>query len=79
MQNANFSREERMLLSGLFFAQLDDIGLGDDAADEIIDMALAYQTEEFRVEAKQMMQGFAFGLAQYQQIMTELLSEMAKQ
>ena len=79
MQNANFSREERMLLLGLFFEQLDDMSLGVDKAEKIIDMALAYQTEDFQVEAKEIMSGFAFGLTQYQQIMTELLSEMAKQ
>lgn len=79
MQNVNFSREERMLLLGLFFDQLDDMSFGEDKDEEIIDMALVYQTEKFRAEAKEIMSGFAFGLTQYKQIMTELLSEMAKQ
>lgn len=79
LQNRNFSREERMVLLGLFLDRVDDIELGDETADEIINIALAYQTEKFQDEAREIMSAFSFNVEKYQQIMTKLLSEAAEQ
>ena len=79
LQNRNFSREERMVLLGLFLDRVDDIELGDETADEIINIALAYQTEKFQDEAREIMSAFSFKVEKYQQIMTKLLSEAAEQ
>lgn len=79
LQNRDFSREERMVLLGLFLDRVDDIELGDETSDEIIDIALAYQTEKFQDEAREIMSAFFFEVEKYQQIMTKLLSEAAEQ
>ena len=79
LQNRDFSREERMVLLGLFLDRVDDIELGDETSDKIIDIALAYQTEKFQDEAREIMSAFFFEVEKYQQIMTKLLSEAAEQ
>ena len=79
LQNRDFSREERMVLLGLFLDRVDDIELGDETSDEIIDIALAYQTEKFQDEAREIMSAFSFEVEESQQIMTKLLSEAAEQ
>ena len=78
LQNMDFTREERMVLLCLFFDRLDDMNVNDDTSDEIIDIALEYQTERFKSEARKIMSKFSFYMSEGQQVMRELIENVSE-
>ena len=79
LQNKEFTREERMVLLGLYLDRIDEIGINDNTADNIINIAMKYQTREFHIEARKILSNFSFRLMDGQQVMKDVLHELAKQ
>lgn len=78
LQNMDFTREERMVLLCLFFDRLDDMNVNDDTSAEIINIALEYQTERFKAEARKIMSKFSFYMSEGQQVMRELIENVSE-
>lgn len=77
LQNNNFTREERFILLGLFLDKADDLKTDENAAEQILNLAITYQSEGFIAEARTILDSFQFLADDNKKFMHELLSMMA--
>lgn len=77
LQNLIFSREERFILLSLFLDKADDLKTDENAAEQILNLAITYQSEGFIAEARTILDSFQFLADDNKKFMHELLSMMA--
>lgn len=77
LQNTAFSREERFILLSLFLDKADDLKTDENAAEQILNLAITYQSEGFIAEARTILDSFQFLADDNKKFMHELLSMMA--
>lgn len=77
LQNPAFSREERFILLGLFLDKADDLKTSENAAEQILNLAIIYQSESFISEARTILSLFHFLVDDNKKFMHELLSMIA--
>ena len=77
LQNNFFTLKERFILLGLFLDKADDLKTDENAAEQILNLAITYQSEGFIAEARTILDSFQFLADDNQKFMHELLSMMA--
>ena len=77
LQNLIFSREERFILLGLFLDKADELKTSENAAEQILNLAIIYQSESFISEARTILSSFHFLVDDNKKFMHELLSMIA--
>ena len=77
LQNTAFSREERFILLSLFLDKADDLKTSENAAEQILNLAIIYQSESFISEARTILSSFHFLVDDNKKFMHELLSMIA--
>lgn len=77
LQNLIFSREERFILLGLFLDKADELKTSENAAEQILNLAIIYQSESFISEARAILSSFHFLVDDNKKFMHELLSMIA--
>ncbi|WP_405723650.1 flagellin lysine-N-methylase [Anaerovibrio slackiae] len=73
LQNLIFSREERFILLGFFLDKADELKTSENAAEQILNLAIMYQSEDFIAEARNILSSFKFLADNSKKFMHELL------
>lgn len=77
LQNNFFTLEERFILLGLFLDKADDLKTDENAAEQILNLAITYQSEGFIAEARTILDSFQFLADDNKKFMNELLLMIA--
>ena len=74
LQNSTYKWEERLILLGLFLDKADELINLENCKEKIIDLAIAYQSEEFHNQAVEFFNAFQFDSEGNKKIMQSLFS-----
>lgn len=77
LQNANYTREQRMIILGIFLDAVDDYKSLPDGADAIFNLALSYNNnEKFSKQIKTVFDNWNFYSTAHNQLLTGVLSTL---
>lgn len=77
LQNDSLTREERLILLGLFLDKSDDLKINKTAGQQILHLASMYKDENFLTETKNLFSKFIFSSDDNKKFMASLLSMVA--
>ena len=79
LQNASYTREVRFILLGLFLDKADELKDKTNAPEQIANLALIYQSQEFRDEISDFLASFTFSTQENEVFINSLLSLLAEE
>ena len=74
LQNAHYTREEKMVILGLFLDKADELKLLSDGAEEISKLALFYNSAEFKIQIAELFGNWKFYSTAHGQFLSGILS-----
>lgn len=78
LQNTAYTREQRLVILGLFLDKADDLKNTPSGAEAIAEMAVFYNGEIFRQQIERLFNGWIFYPVAHIQLLTGILSAMQK-
>lgn len=79
LQNKRFTREERLIILGLFFDRADEIKDSDNAAAKVAELVITYQGEAFQEQVRKFLEEYSFNAEANRIFTTELLHLLAQE
>lgn len=74
LQNTNYTREQKMVILGLFLDKADELKLLSDGAEEISKLALFYNSAEFKNQIAELFGNWEFYSTAHGQFLSGILS-----